>query len=290
MTPTIQRMGEDLVLAGKRPSTVKNYCDTVRRFERWLGKPVEEASADEVRTFLLELRERGLAPRTYTVYLAALCFLFRQTLSRPQLVDGLPSVRAPRTPIVVPTVDEVRAILDCAATPFARTMMETAYACGLRASEVRCLQGTDIDSRRGLVHVRQGKGGKDRVVMLGEVLLAHLRRHWRLHRLPGPWLFPRQRPPRDRVHGQLWFHQPVSPRWLGNQFRAARRTADIRRRITLHGLRHAFATHLLEHGVDTAVLRVLMGHQDLATTAHYATVRTHVLASTPSPLDLLHRR
>ncbi len=290
MSYTIERLAEDLVLAGKRPNTVKCYCDNVRRFERWLGKPATEAGEAEVRAFLLHLRDRGLAPRTYTVYLASLCFLYRHTLGRPEVVDGLPRPKVRRTQVVVPTIGEVRAVLHCAPTPFSRAMLEAAYACGLRASEVCRLQAGDIDSRQGLVHVRQGKGGKDRVVMLGDRLLQRLREHWKLYRLPGPWLFPRRLPRRARTHGTIWMDEPVSRVWLGVQFRNARAEAGIRRRITLHGLRHAFATHLLEHGVDTAILRVLMGHVDIATTAHYASVRTNVLRTTPSPLDLLEPR
>jgi site-specific recombinase XerD len=286
---SIDRYGDDLRLAGKRPNTVKAYCENLGRFERWVGQPASQVGEAEVRAFLLHLRERGVAPRTYTVYLAALCFLFRRTLRRPEVVDGLPSPRAPRTQVVVPTVDEVRSILRCASTPFARTMFETAYACGLRASEVCALQAGDIDSQHGLVHVRHGKGDKARVVMLGDQLLVTLRQHWRNHRLIGPWLFPRRVPAHARTRGTIWDDQPVARNWLSRTFLDARQAAGLRRQINLHGLRHAFATHLLEHGVDTAILRVLMGHVDIATTAHYATVRTNVLATTPSPLDLLYR-
>lgn len=286
---SIERLADDLRLAGKRPATVKSYCENITRFERWAGKPASGTGEVEVRKFLLHLRDRGVAPRTYKVYLAALCFLFRRTLRRPEVVEGLPSPRTPHTQVMVPTVEEVRSILRCAPTPFARTMFETAYACGLRASEVCALQAGDIDSQHGLVHVRHGKGDKARVVMLGEELLISLRRHWWTYRLVGPWLFPRRVPARARTHGTIWDDRPVRRNWLSRQFLDARRTAGLRRHITLHGLRHAFATHLLEQGVDTAILRVLMGHVDIATTAHYATVRTNVLATTPSPLDLLYR-
>ena len=285
---SIERLAADLQLAGKSASTVVTYCDNVRRFEGWVGRPASEVGEAEVRAFLLHLRDRHVAVRTYKVYLAALCFMFRKTLRRPEVVDGLPSPKTPRTQVMVPTVAEVRSILRCASSPFVRSMFEAAYACGLRASEVCALQSGDIDSQHGLVHVRHGKGDKARVVMLGDRLLTGLRQHWRLHHLPGPWLFPQRLPLLAQERGTIWDDQAVGRQWLGRRFLAARRAADIRRPITLHGLRHAFATHLLEHGVDTAILRVLMGHVDIATTAHYATVRTNVLASTPSPLDLLY--
>jgi integrase len=243
----------------------------------------------EARAFLLYLRqETKLSARTYSNYLAALCFLYRQTLARPEVVEGIPFPRVPRAQVAVPTVDEVRAILNCAPTPFVRTMFETTYGCGLRASEVCALQAGDIDSAHGLIHVRHGKGDKPRSVMLGDRLLTALRRHWRIYNLRGPWLFPRRAPRDQRTSGSIWADAPVYRTWLSGHFLWARRAAGLKRRITLHGLRHAFATHLLEHGVDIAVLRVLMGHTDIATTAHYASVRTDLLRTTPSPLDLLY--
>lgn len=287
MTYSIERLGADLVLAGKRPSTVARYCDNVRRFEKWLGRLASDADAEDVRRFLLHLRQdRKVAPRTYIIYLAALCFVFRQTLNRPEVVEGLVRPRVPRTQPTVPTVAEVRNILECAPTPFTRAMLQTAYACGLRASEVCTLRVEDIDSQYGLVHIRHGKGDKPRVVMLGDRLLRALRDHWRLYRPPGPWLFPL----RSRERGVVWVDQPMDRRRLSRAFARARLSADIRRSITLHGLRHAFATHLMERGVDVAILRVLMGHVNIETTAHYATVRTDLLRRTPSPLDLLYDR
>lgn len=284
MSYSIERYAGDLTLAGKSSNTVRTYCDNVKRFEQWAGRSASEVGAVEVREFLLQLRQtRKVAPRTYVVYWAALIFLYRQTLGRPEVVQGLVRPKVPTTSITVPTVSEVRALIESAPTPFARAMFETAYGCGLRASEVCALQVGDIDSKHRLVHVRHGKGDKSRSVMLGDRLLAVLRDHWRLYRPPGPWLFPRH------VQGARWSDEPVERRWLSRKFATARSRAKVRRQITLHGLRHGFASHLLEVGTDTAVLRVLMGHQDIATTAHYAHVRTDLLRTTPSPLDLLYK-
>lgn len=285
MSYSIERYADDLSLAGKAARTVGTYCDNVRRFERWAQRSANDVGEVEVRDFLRHLLlDRKLATRTYVTYMAALIFLYRQTLGRPEVVVGLVRPKVPHTQIVVPTVSEVRALIEHAPTPFARVMFETAYGCGLRSSEVCALRAEDIDSSHRLIHVRHGKGDKQRVVMLGERLLASLRDHWRRHRLPGPWLFPLP------VRGApTWSDQPVDMIWLGRRFATARFRSGVRRKITLHGLRHAFASHLLEVGTDTAVLRVLMGHQDIATTVHYAHVRTDLLRTTPSPLDLLYK-
>jgi site-specific recombinase XerD len=285
MSYSVERYAGDLALAGKSPNTVQSYCDHVRRFEQWAGRPASELGDAEVRDFLLHLRQtRHVAARTYVVYWAALLFLYRHTLGRPEVVADLARPNVPETEIVVPTVSEVRALIEGAPTPFARVMFETAYGCGLRASEVCALKADDIDSKHRLVHVRHGKGDKPRVVMLGDRLLAVLRDHWRFYRVPGPWLFPR------RGRTQTWSDKPVDRKWLGRCFGTARMRAGVRRNITLHGLRHGFASHLLETGTDTAVLRVLMGHQNIATTVHYAHVGTDLLRTTPSPLDLLYRQ
>lgn len=286
MEYSIDRLHADLILAGRAQATAQAYCDNVKRFERWAGRPVTDLGEREVRDYFLHLREvRKLAPRTYIVYHAALCFLFRRTLGRPDVVAGLVTPKVPKVQIVVPTVSEVRALIACAPTPFVRTMLEAAYGCGLRASEVCALQVHDIDSTHRLVHVRHGKGDKQRVVMLGDRLLRTLRDHWRHYRLQGPWLFPQY----IRRTGS-WADAPVDAKWISHQFRTACARAFIKRKITLHGLRHGFATHLLEAGTDTAVLRVLMGHEKIETTAHYARVPTDVLRRTPSPLDLLYRQ
>ena len=285
MAYSIDRLRADLILAGRARATAQAYCDNVQRFERWAGRPVTELGEQEVRDYLLHLREvRKLAPRTYIVYHSALCFLYRHTLCRPDVVARLATPKVPKVQIIVPTVSEVRAVIACASTPFVRTMLEAAYGCGLRASEVCALQVGDIDSVHQLVHVRHGKGDKQRVVMLGDRLLQTLRDHWRLYRLKGPWLFPQY----ARRTGS-WTDVPVDAKWISHHFRTACARAFIHRKITLHGLRHGFATHLLEAGVDTAVLRVLMGHENIATTAQYARVPTDVLRKTPSPLDLLYK-
>ena len=177
-------------------------------------------------------------------------------------------------------IDELHRILEATHGHFYRTAFLTAYGAGLRRAEVCNLQFGDIDSGSNLIRVRGGKGGKDRWTVLGPRLLEVLRDYWRAFRPPGPWLFPSR-------EGFTWRDHPISCGRLGNQFTASVRRAGIVRPLTFHSLRHAFATHLLEEGVETRTIQVLLGHERLETTALYAHVATELLRKTPSPLDLL---
>lgn len=215
----------------------------------------------------------------YRQYLAALRFLYRVTLGRPEVTDGIPWPRARRTRLTVLTRTEVARVIDLAPSPFWRVFFTVAYATGMRRMEVAALRVRDIDAQAGLVHVRRGKGGLPRVVMLDPGLLAILRDHWRTHRCPD-WLFPA--PTRSG-----WSSGPVRPPLASRAFKEAVRAARLMPRTTLHDLRHAFATHLLEDGVDLVTIQQLLGHGNIETTCIYTHVRTDRIRATPSPLASL---
>jgi site-specific recombinase XerD len=207
-------------------------------------------------------------------------FLYGVTLGRPEVVASIPWPKMKRRRPDVLTREEVARVLDAAPTPYWRAFLTTAYAAGLRRMEVAALRAPDIDSRSGLLRVACGKGGKAREVMLDPALLTTLRQHWRHHRLPGPWLFPA----RGRTS---WSDHPVHLGRASQAFHDALVAAKIGRHITLHGLRHAFATHLLEDGVDLYTLQQLLGHDRIETTTRYTLVRTDRIRATPSPLAKL---
>jgi site-specific recombinase XerD len=275
------KMNADLKLAGRSESTRSCYIGCCLRFVKFFMRPPEDMGEQEVRKYLLFLTEtRKVAVGTYLQYLGALKFLYSVTLGKPEVVSGIPWPKMRwRRPDVL-TREEVARVLDCAPTPYWRTFLMTAYAAGLRRMEVAALRTPDIDSRSGLLRVACGKGGKSREVMLDPSLLTTLREHWRNQRLPGPWLFPAR-----TCDG--WADHPVDLRQASEAFRTALATAKIERRITLHGMRHAFATHLLEDGVDLYTLQQLLGHDRLETTTRYTLVRTDRIRATPSPLAKL---
>ena len=278
------KMDADLKLAGRSESTRLAYIHCARLFvKHWMRAP-ETLGEEEVRTFLLFLTdERKVSVGRYIQYLAAVKFLFGVTLGRPEVVAGIPWPQVKRRRVEVLTHDEVRRVLDAAPNVFWRAFFTTAYATGLRRMEVAKLRAADIDATAGLVRVANGKGGKARVVMLDPELLLTLRAHWKHHHLPGPWLFPAQTPCPPRT----WSDHPVDLKTASSTFQRALNTAKIPRRVTLHGLRHSFATHLLEDGVDLHTIQCLLGHADIKTTTIYTEVRTDRICATPSPLAKL---
>ena len=275
------KMDADLRLAGRSESTRAHYVGCAFLFVKHYRRPPEEMGETEVKEFLLFLKEeRKLSMGRYIQYVAALRFLYEVTLARPEVVATLPWPKLrPRLPEVL-SRDEVVRVLNAARSPFWRAFFTTAYATGLRRCEVSALQARDIDSSAGLIRVRQGKGGKPRTVMLDPTLLGVLRKHWRHHRLPGPWLFPARA-------GSGWADHPVDKHRASDAFRAARVSAGIDRPVTLHGLRHSFATHSLEDGVDLRTIQCLLGHGRIETTTLYTRVRTDLIRATPSPLAKL---
>ncbi len=273
------RMESDLRLSRKAVATRKEYLRHARKFvESQDGKAVADLGEADVRAYLHHLIEtRKASVYTHKMALAAIRFLFAVTLGRLEEVERIPwpKVRDPLPAIFSPP--EVIAVFRAAPSPVQRTGLLCAYASGLRVSEVCRLQIGDIDSDRGVLRVRHGKGDKDRLTILPPRLLAQLRRHYRETRPEGPWLFP---------GGTREGH--IGRRHLQDGFRKAVRAAGIRRDgVRFHTLRHSFATHMLEAGVDIRLIQVMLGHASLKTTSRYAQVRADHFIKLPDPLELL---
>jgi len=275
MTPIRERMIADLELRGYAPGTRSEYVRCARNFAAHYMRSPSELGEPEVRLFLLHLlRVRRMRPAGYKMYVAALKFLYTVTLKRPEVVAGIPWPKVPRTLPVVLSAGETVALLQSVETVKYRCVLMCAYGGGLRISEACALHVADIDSARGVIHVRQGKRRRDRYVMLSARLLVALRAYWRQERPPGPCLFPGTGP-----------QTPVSRKTVGQALRKAAGAAGLSKRVTAHTLRHAFATHLLEDGVDIRVIQQLLGHRSIRTTERYAHVSTRHLSRTRSPLD-----
>lgn len=275
MTALRERMRTDLQLRHYSEKTEHVYLGHVARFARHFGQPPDRLGATDIRHYLCHLIEAKVSRSYFAQASPALRFFYRETLARPEVLRALPY---PRTSKRLPTVlsqEEVAQLFRALSDLKQRALLMTAYGAGLRVSELTHLRATDIDSRRMVVHVRQGKGARDRTVMLGHTLLAVLRQYWRAY-WPEVWLFPGRDPAR-----------PLSARRVQDLCTQTGRRAALAKRVTVHVLRHSFATHLLEAGVDLRVIQMLLGHSSLRTTALYTHVSTERLRSTPSPLDLL---
>jgi site-specific recombinase XerD len=276
----------DLALRDLQPKTVQMYEISVRAFLEFVGGDLALADEEHVLAFLYRLRQRGRSPSTLKVYRAALAFWFAMTLGRPAVMERVPRVKERRAVAPeVPTLAEMVALFAASRSPY-RCVFETAYATGLRSTELLHLQAKDIRSAEGVIAVDAafGKGRKGRKVPLGPGLLAVLRQHWRACALPGPWLFPTPGP-----RGS-WLDRPITNRMANRALSAALAEAGIRKRVRLHTLRHAYATHLLEHGLEMRRLQLLLGHANLRTTEVYTHVRADLVRETPSPLDFLPKR
>jgi site-specific recombinase XerD len=268
-------MIEDMTVRNLSPVTQRSYLHAVTKFAQFCGRSPDRVGAEEVRRFQMRLVERGVSWSGFNQTVCALRFFFAVTLGRPELAERIPHAREPRQLPVVLSADEVVRFLEAVVQPKHRAALTTAYAAGLRVSEVVGLKVGDIDSGRMVIRVEHGKGGKDRYVMLSSQLLGILRAYWRLAR-PAPWLFPGRRADR-----------PLHPSVLQEACREARAAAGLDKRVTVHTLRHSFATHLLEQGTDIRIIQVLLGHTNLETTARYTQVATHTIGLTQSPLDRL---
>jgi site-specific recombinase XerD len=275
MTPLRQRFIDDLRLRNYAPRTVTTYVAAVAHFARHFGQAPDRLGAEDVRRYQLHLLQRRASWSRFNQAVAALRFLYRVTLQRPGLLPALPYGKKPRALPAVLSPDEVARLFAAVADPSHRLLLQTAYAAGLRVSEVVRLQPGDIDAARMLLHVRAAKGRKDRLVPLSAVLLERLRAYWRQHR-PRLWLFPGQRPGRHLSIGQV---QRVC--------RQAVRAAGITKKASMHTLRHSYATHLLEGGADLPTLQKLLGHNQLSTTVRYTHVQQAHLQRARSPLDTL---
>ncbi len=273
--PLRRRMIEDMTIRKMAPRTQEGYIRAVKTFSAFLGAAPDTASFEDVRRYQLHLVSSGSGVPTINHGLTALRFLFMVTLRKPDVVIHLPFVREARRLPVVLSPEEVARLLEAAPGLKYKAALSVAYGAGLRASEVIALKITDIDSARMVIRVEQGKGRKDRYVMLSEHLLALLRAWWKVAR-PQGWLFPGQNP-----------INPLTTRQLNRACHAAAQGAEIDKPVSLHTLRHSFATHLLEQNIDIRVIQVLLGHKKLDTTALYSQVATRTIREVRSPLEHL---
>ena len=275
------RMIEDMMVRGFTEETRTDYVRRVRAFAAFIRRSPDTATAEDLRRFQLHHRQSGVQPPSINNSVSALRFFFTATLDRPDLARRLTVVREPlRLPTVL-SVEEVTLLLQSAPGAKYKAALGTAYGAGLRVSEVVALKVGDIDSERMLLRVEQGKGRKDRHAMLSPQLLELLRDWWVEGRrrgvlLPRGWLFPGRNP-----------IEPLSTRQINRAVHAAAEAAGIKKRVSMHTLRHSFATHLLEQDTDIRVIQVLLGHAKLETTALYTRVATTTIRSVTSPLDRL---
>src|SRR4051794_32039223 len=275
MTALRRRMIDDMTVRNLSPATQQSYVYAVANFSRFFGRAPDRLGVEEVRAYQLHLAGLGRSWSHINQVSCALRFFFGVTLGRRRASARIVSARQPRKLPVVLSGDEITRFLEAVPGLRSRAALTAAYGAGLRVAEVAALKVSDLDSSRMLIRVEHGKGGKDRYVMLSPQLLAILRAYWRLAK-PGYWLFP------GRDAGR-----PVSTGTLQAACRTAVREAGLDKPVTVHTLRHSFATHLLEGGTDIRIIQVLLGHSRLATTAIYTRVATSVIAGTASPLDNL---
>jgi integrase/recombinase XerD len=275
MTPLRQRLIDDLRLRNYAPRTVSTYVAAVVRFARHFGRAPDRLGPEHVRQYQLHLLEQRASWSRFNQAVAALRFFYGTTLGRPEVVTVIPYGKKPKALPAVLSPDEVRRLFAAAATPRDRLLLQTAYAAGLRLSEVVRLQVGDLDAPRRLLHVRAAKGRKDRLVPLSAVLLDLLRDYWRQYR-PGRWLFPGRTAAGHLSRGQV---QRIC--------RRAVRAAGISKKASMHTLRHSYATHLLEQGVDLMTLQQRLGHNQVSTTLRYTHLRQEALPRLASPLDTL---
>jgi site-specific recombinase XerD len=271
------RMQEDLLLKAYSPHTQRAYLSCARHFARHYLRSPEEMGEQEIRGFLLYLvRDRKASPATLGMYINALKFLYNVTLKRPEAVKGISHPKRPKTLPVILSPEEVLRVLAAISSVKYKAIIATAYAAGLRISEVCGLRLADIDSQRRRLHIRAGKGKKDRYVMLGESLLALLRQYYQEARPKGEYLFPGQKPQR-----------PISTTAVRQVLRKVIRETGLAKRVTMHTLRHCFATHLLEAGTDIRILQVLLGHSSIRTTLRYTHITDRLVQKLVSPLDMI---
>ena len=283
ISPLRRRLIEDMAIRRLSPKTQYQYIRHVKRFADFVGRSADKATTEDVHRYQLWLASIGTTVPTVNVSATALRFFFKVTLKRRDLADAVVSVREPRRLPVVLSPEEIGRLLASATNIKHRAALSLTYATGLRSSEVVSLKLTDIDKDRMVIRVEQGKGKKDRYVILSPYLLELLRDWWRVARKKGwmppgqPWLFPGYR------------GQHTSARQLHRIVRLAAGRAGISKRVGVHTLRHCFATHLLEQKTDIRVIQVLLGHKKLDTTALYTRVAIHTIGQVTSPLDFLRK-
>ena len=281
VSPLRQRMEEDMRMRKLAPKTQEAYIRAVRRFAKYLGRSPDTATAEDLRLFQLHLVDEGISAITLNATITGLKFLFDVTMGHGDVLAKMQSVRVPHKIPVILNKQEVSRLIACAGNLKHQTALAVAYGTGLRVSEVLALKVSDIDSQRMTLRVEQGKGGKDRYAMISPILLERLRVWWRVARaqgkmLNGGWLFPGLDP-----------IDPLSAKQLNRAIHEAATLAKIDKRVSMHTLRHSFATHLLEQKVDIRVIQVMLGHKKLETTALYTQVATEILKEVISPLETL---
>ena len=273
VSPLRRRMIEDMTIRKFAPKTQHDYVQRIKNFAAFLGRSPDTASFEDVRRYQLHLAASGVGVPTLNQTVSTLRFFFKVTLKRQDIVEHTHVIHEPRKLPVVLSPEEVARLLDAAPGLKYKAALSVAYGAGLRAAEVVSLKVADIDSKRMIIRVEQGKGGKDRYVMLSPHLLELLRTWWRAAR-PQGWLFPGRDPA-----------QSMTTRQLNRACHAAAQMAEINKRVSLHTLRHSFATHLLEQNTDVRVIQVLLGHSKLDTTALYTRVATKTISEVRSPLE-----
>ena len=285
VSPLRQRMIEDMNARKLCAGTQRGHIRSCKRFAAFLKRSPETATFEDIRRFQLHLAETGVSICSRNVIMTGLRFLFRVTLRRHDLAAEIYHLREPQTIPQVMSPDEARRLLAVANSLKARVMLSLCYGCGLRAGEVVRLKVKHIDSAQEIIRIEQSKGRKDRNVMLSPVMLNLLRQWWKVRPsrydtgLPAQerWLFPSRKTP----------GRPMTTRHLNRIFHQTAEAAGIRKSVTLHALRHSFATHLLERGTEIRFIQAVLGHEKLDTTARYTRVATGVIAKIKSPLDLL---
>ena len=275
ISPLRQRMIEDMVMRNMAPTTQRVYTYAVANFARYHHKSPDQLGLEEVRSYRLHLLSRGLKAKSINPIVGGLRFFYGTTLGKQDVAEQIPFARVEETLPAVLSRDQVMQLLRAEPDLKMRTIYIVIYAAGLRISEVVKLTAADINSKREVIRVREGKGAKDRFIMLSEQLLAILRYYWPYRGAAGKLLFPGEAP-----------DQPITTRTVQRAFRDAANRAGFADKITPHTLRHSFATHLLEMGVDIRVIQQLLGHRNINSTARYAQVATNTIRKIQSPLEL----
>ena len=269
-------MLEDLQIRHYSPTTIRLYLHSVAEFARHFQKSPDQLGPEHIRQYQLFLiKDKQASQSTCVQLVCALRFLYTHTLDRKIAIERIPFPRRERRLPLILSREEIKALLEAPLSLRDRAVLAVLYGSGLRVTEAAQLKPSDIDARRNVLWVRQGKGRKDRQTLLPAKLLELLRRYWRAER-PGDWLFP--------IHDRT---RPVGPKAIYLACRGAAQAAGLRRPVHPHLLRHAFATHLLESGTNLRTIQILLGHANLETTARYLQVADVAVRSTPSPLDSL---
>lgn len=277
------RYVQDLTIDRKSPTTIRRYVRCMRGLAKHYNTPPDQLDRDAIRLFLHHLvHERQVSSSTQVIYYSAFKFFYCTTLSRPEVIQGIPCPKSKSPLPDVPTPDEVAQILRSMSDFVYRTLFFTAYSAGLRPMEVCHLTVDTIDGKQGLFHLRVTKGGKKRVAPLSQHNYELLRLYWKIERPIQPWLFPAR-----SAHG-VWKEGPVNREAASMYFTKHARQLFPAKSFTMHGLRHAFCTHLLEQGVQLRTLQVVLGHQNIETTTRYARVRTDFVRKVPTPTDIHH--